>query len=72
VIAVNVTVAHVEEDVAVVDHLAAVDADEAEALLRRTGRQVYYRLVNADAAAIIRAIHRNHTRAAHFRDGEAI
>lgn len=52
-------------------HLAALRAGRVVAA-RRTGRQVYYRLVNADAAAIIRAIHRNHTRAAHFRDGEAI
>lgn len=39
---------------------------------RRDGRHVYYRLVNADAAAVVKAIHRSYFHAANFRDGEAI
>jgi len=52
-------------------HLAALRAARVVSS-RRDGRYVYYRLVSADAAAIVQAIHRNHFRTANFRDGEAI
>ncbi len=39
---------------------------------RRAGRHVHYRLISADAATIVQAVHRNHFRTANFTDGAAI